>query len=266
MPSHKLIKREHSRNKKDGRDNEVDNKMKLSFLGTRGYIDSRSRNHSMHSSCRVSYKNKSVTIDCGEDWLDRLDEMDPRVLILTHAHPDHAGGLAKGAPCPVYATPQTWESLENYDIRPQKTIKPGHKLKLQGMNFQAFPMEHSIKAPAVGYKITAGGVSVFYAPDVVYIKDRQKALSGIKLYIGDGATLEKSMIRKAGENLVGHSPVQTQLTWCRKEGVDRAIFTHCGTDIVNRNEGLARTKVRKMAEERGVKAEIARDGMEIVLR
>ncbi len=190
--------------------------MKLSFLGTKAHIDTWNRNHRLHSSCRVSYREKHVTIDCGEDWLDRLDEMNPRVLLLTHAHPDHAGGLAKGADCPV--------------------------------------------------KVTAGGVSIFYAPDVVYIKDRQNALSGIKLYVGDGATLQKSLIRKSGDALMGHSPVRTQLTWCKKEGVPRAVFTHCGAEIVNNKEGLARKRLREMAEERGVKAEIARDGMEIVLR
>ncbi|MFO8058390.1 MAG: MBL fold metallo-hydrolase [bacterium] len=266
MPSHKLIKRVKSRYKKPAEEHEDPNRMKLKFLGTRGYIQSWNRNHRLHSSCRVSYKDRSVTIDCGEDWLDRLEEMNPRVLLVTHAHPDHAGGLARGAPCPVYATAETWESIHDYDIREKKTVKPAQPLKLQSMTFQAFPMEHSKRAPAVGYKITAGRMSIFYAPDVVYVKDRKKAFSGIRLYVGDGATLQKSMVRKSGDNLVGHAPVQTQLTWCQKEGVSRAVFTHCGTDIVNGNETLARTRLKQMAEERGVKAELARDGMEITLR
>jgi glyoxylase-like metal-dependent hydrolase (beta-lactamase superfamily II) len=46
-------------------------------------------------------------IDCGADWLERVRSIAPTAIVLTHAHPDHAAGLAKGAPCPVYATKDT---------------------------------------------------------------------------------------------------------------------------------------------------------------
>jgi glyoxylase-like metal-dependent hydrolase (beta-lactamase superfamily II) len=36
-------------------------------------------------------------IDCGADWLGEVDRVAPDVIVLTHAHPDHAGGLRKGA-------------------------------------------------------------------------------------------------------------------------------------------------------------------------
>lgn len=51
-----------------------------------------------------------------------------------------------------------------------------------------------------------------------------------------------------------------------KEGVPRAIFTHCGSRIVKGYERTLGAQVREMAEERGVEAEIAYDGMEVVLR
>jgi hypothetical protein len=65
---------------------------------------------------------------------------------------------------------------------------------------------------------------------------------------------------------VGHTPVRTQLTWCRKEGVDRAIITHCGAEIVEGDERTLGAELRAMAEERGVEAEFARDGQTLVLR
>ncbi|NIP83288.1 MAG: MBL fold metallo-hydrolase, partial [Gemmatimonadetes bacterium] len=61
-------------------------------------------------------------------------------------------------------------------------------------------------------------------------------------------------------------PVRTQLTWCAKEGVPRAIITHCGAEIVEGDERTLGAEVRAMAEERGVEAEIAHDGLEVVLR
>jgi phosphoribosyl 1,2-cyclic phosphodiesterase len=82
--------------------------MKLTFLGTRGEIDARSRRHRMHTSLLVAYRSANVMIDCGLDWLGKLKCVDPGAIVFTHAHPDHAWGLKRGAPCPVYATEKTW--------------------------------------------------------------------------------------------------------------------------------------------------------------
>src|SRR5437762_4539334 len=75
--------------------------MKLTFLGTRGEIEARTRRHRMHSSLFVSYRGGNVMIDCGLDWLGKFERLRPSAIILTHAHPDHAWGLKNGAPCPV---------------------------------------------------------------------------------------------------------------------------------------------------------------------
>ena len=97
--------------------------MKITFLGTRGEIEARSRRHGRHSSALVSAvagRGKSahaVMIDCGFDWLELLDEVKPAAMVLTHAHPDHAWGLKNGAPCPVWATEETWKLIEGYPIK-----------------------------------------------------------------------------------------------------------------------------------------------------
>jgi len=41
--------------------------MKLTFLGTRGEIEARTRRHRMHTSLLVSYRTADVMIDCGLD-------------------------------------------------------------------------------------------------------------------------------------------------------------------------------------------------------
>ncbi|MGD1995251.1 MAG: hypothetical protein PVH62_00610 [Anaerolineae bacterium] len=101
---------------------------------------------------------------------------------------------------------------------------------------------------------------------MVWIHDREEALFGARLYVGDGATIARSMVRKIGDGLIGHTPVRTQLTWCRKTGVPRAIFTHLGAEIVEGGERIIEAKVQSLARERGVEAEIAYDGMDVVLR
>jgi phosphoribosyl 1,2-cyclic phosphodiesterase len=240
--------------------------MKLTFLGTRGYIDARNRRHYRHSSLLVSYYGRNVMIDAGEDWLGLIDEIAPDAVVLTHAHPDHAFGLRDGAPCPVAATEVTWEAIGSYPIETRSTIDNRTPIEIAGIGFEAFPVEHSTVAPAVGFRVTAGRVSVFYVPDVVYIQDRGDAMADITLFIGDGATLKQAMVRKQDGALVGHAPMQTQLTWCSKEGVPRAAFTHCGTAVVEDVGRTVEAEVRRLGAERGVAAEIAHDGMEVLLR
>lgn len=220
----------------------------------------------MHSSMLVSYYGLRVMVDCGEDWLGKISALGPDAIIITHAHPDHSWGIRDGTGCPVYASAQTWKALGDAAVSDRREMPIRDPIDIFGIIFEAFPVDHSTIAPAVGYRITAGRVSTFYVPDVVWIHDRHAALRGVRIYIGDGATITRSMVRKPGSELIGHVPARTQLTWCQKEGVARAIFTHCGTEIVKGDERTQGAKLRRLGHERGVEVEIAHDGMEKVLR
>ncbi len=240
--------------------------MKLTFLGTRGNIEARSRRHYRHSSLLVSYKGRDIMVDAGEDWEGKVEGIHPDALVLTHAHPDHAFGLRNGAPCPVFATEVTWNAINDYPIDTRATITHRDPVDVAGIQFEAFPVEHSTIAPAVGYRVTAGRVAVFYVPDVVYIEDRAEALKDIALFIGDGATIKRALVRKRDDALIGHAAIQTQLTWCRKEGVRQAAFTHCGSPIVAGDERTIGPQIRRLGAERDVTAVIAHDGMERLMR
>lgn len=113
--------------------------------------------------------------------------------------------------------------------------------------------------------MSAGRACIFYAPDLIFIHERSAALKGVQIYIGDGATVTQSFIRKRGKALIGHSPVRTQLTWCQKEGVPRAIITHCGSEIVTGDERQIAMKIREMGAERRVDVRIAYDRMKLTL-
>ena len=237
--------------------------MELKFLGTRGEIEARMRRHRMHTSLLISHRGARVMIDCGLDWLGKLKRVDPSAIVLTHAHPDHAWGLKRGARCPVYAPEKTWQELRHYPIKERRLIKERTPTKICGSTFEAFPVEHSILSPAVGYRVSAGCARIFYAPDLIFIHERGAALNGVQIYIGDGATVTRSFIRKRGKALIGHSPVRTQLTWCEKEGVPKAIITHCGSEIVTGDEREMSAKLRAIAVERHVEVRIAYDGMKV---
>lgn len=240
--------------------------MKLEFLGTRGEIEARTDRHRMHTALMVGYRGRRVLIDCGADWREEVHRLRPPAIVLTHAHPDHAWGLEDGAPCPVYATPVTWRLIDGYPIEKRYTIAARKPFSIGAITFEAFDVEHSTRCPAVGYRITAGRVTVFYAPDLVYIHERDAALRGCKAYIGDGATPAQSFVRKRGDRLIGHSPVRTQLTWCEKEGVPRAVITHCGKQIVEGDEASIESQLNQWGRERGVEVTLAFDGLELTLR
>ena len=131
--------------------------------------------------------------------------------------------------------------------------------------FEAFAVEHSILAPAVGYRISAGHACIFYVPDLIFIHDRAAALQNVQIYIGDGATVTRSFIRRRGKTLIGHSPVRTQLTWREKEGVPQAIITHCGSEIVTGDERKLSAQLRALAADRDIEVRIAYDGMKLKL-
>src|SRR5206468_11171612 len=150
-------------------------------------------------------------------------------------------------------------------VEDRQLIKERTPTKICGITFEAFEVEHSILAPAVGYRVSAGRACIFYVPDLVFIHDRTAALKNVQAYNGDGATVTRSFIRRRGKTLIGHSPVRTQLTWCEKEGVAQAIITHCGSEIVNSDEREIAAKLRGIATERGVEVRIAYDGMKVKL-
>ena len=134
--------------------------MKIIFLGTRGEIKARTRRHGMHSSLLISYRRAKVMIDCGLDWLGKFERLRPNAIVLSHAHPDHAWGLKNGAPCPVFAPQRTWRTLKNCKIEDRHLIKERAPTKICGITFEAFPVEHSILAPAVGFRVNAGRAEI----------------------------------------------------------------------------------------------------------
>jgi len=146
--------------------------MTLTFLGTRGYVDARNRRHRMHASLLVEDDGVRTMIDCGEDWLGRIGDVAPDAIVLTHAHPDHAYGLHGGAPCPLHATEAAWTTIDAYPVEDRVVVRPREPFRIGDVRFEYFPVEHSTRAPAGGYRIDAGRASLVYVPDVVYVHDR----------------------------------------------------------------------------------------------
>jgi phosphoribosyl 1,2-cyclic phosphodiesterase len=204
-------------------------------------------------------------IDCGADWLDKLGVIKPTVIVLTHAHRDHAAGLAHGAPCPVYATRETLQLLEHYPLRDSRRLPVQKAVTIGRIGFKAVPVHHSTRAPAVGYRVATKAACFFYLPDVAELPDAPAALRGVDVYIGDGATIRRPMLRRQDETVIGHAPITAQLGWCEAARVRRAIFTHCGSPIVRGNARVMTSLIRQLGREHGVDAQLACDGDRLVM-
>jgi phosphoribosyl 1,2-cyclic phosphodiesterase len=217
----------------------------------------------MHSSLLATDGVSKVMIDCGSDWAKRIRRLGPDAIVLTHAHPDHAGGLKNGAPCPVFATAETWDALKRYGIADRRPISAHKPFRIGPLAFDAVPVEHSLRAPAVGFQVSHGGGRIFYVPDVASISEPSRVLAAVDIYIGDGATVLRPFLRKRGDVLIGHASIAYQLKWCQEAGVHRATFTHCGSQIVAGDEQNALAKIRELGEHFGVDAGLAYDGLQI---
>jgi ribonuclease BN (tRNA processing enzyme) len=239
--------------------------VQLTFIGTRGYIAATKRSHRYHTATLVEHRQGRVMLDCGADWRRRVHAVDPHAVVITHAHPDHAGGISASVSCPVYATRESWELLRGAGLaaRQRRVVEPWRPFRLFGMTFEAVPVVHSLRAPAVGYRIRAGKVRVFYVPDVLELPGRPGVLAGITLYIGDGAAITRPIVRRArddGETRIGHTSIRAQLDWCQEAGVRNMIVTHCGSEIVRSDDRSVAARLRALGRARGVSVELARDG------
>jgi phosphoribosyl 1,2-cyclic phosphodiesterase len=236
----------------------------ITFLGTRGEIRVRSRLHRRHSCIIVERGKARVVIDCGADWLHLISRVSPTAILLTHAHPDYAGGVAHGASCPVCAPARTWRSLPDWPVFDRRLMPLQKSIAIPGIRFEALPVEHSIRAPAVGYRVSANRVRFFYVPDVVRLPNRRRALRGIDMYV-DGASITRPIIRRRGRAAIGHSSIHVQLDWCKTERVGIAYFTHCGSELVTAHARPIHQAARRLGAEHGVDAHVAHHWLRLIL-
>jgi len=92
---------------------------------------------------------------------------------------------------------------------------------------------------------------------------RHQARSAIALYIGDGASITRPLLRRRANTTIGHASVRDQLNWCHEEGVQQAVITHCGSQIVKTEPGAVAMRIGELGSERGVHVVAAHDGLEI---
>jgi hypothetical protein len=152
----------------------------------------------------------------------------------------------------------------SFPVRDWRRMPLGRAVVIGGVTFKVYPVQHSVRAPAVGYRVSAEGNSFFYLPDVAWLPNASHALRGIGVYIGDGAAITHPMIWPRGKALIGHATMAAQLHWCQRAHVREAVFTHCGSQVVDGDARRLNAVLRHLGHQRDIDARLACDGYRLV--
>lgn len=215
---------------------------KLIFLGTTGEIEKETPKHRYHSSILINFNNFKLLIDYGLKHKYKLEEIKPNAILITHAHPDHYCWLEENIKIevPVYLTEETlnYGKYKPYNYR---IIAISNKFKLNFLEIIPYRVLHSIRCPAVGFKIKIlENKTLVYNPDLVDILDKDEILAGVSHYIGDGSSLKTNLVRRRGDQFFGHTRIITQINWCKKYDIKNIIFTHLGKEVVEKEEEFSK--------------------------
>jgi ribonuclease BN (tRNA processing enzyme) len=242
--------------------------MRLHFYGTKGYVEESSRAHSGHSAFTIEAMGFRLLCDFGQNRKGLLKKIRPDAIFVSHAHPDHVGGLEEGTAVPVYASAITHEISKDLAIAKRIVLEPGSPVRIGPFRLTAFPVVHSVRCPCVSARIEAGGETIVYSGDIVAFEDPGAALDGASVYVGDGSTLKGSLVRRHVSGvLIGHTTVRAQLGWLGKYGIPRAVFSHFGKGPIEMGEPALKESLVALAKEKAPGCEVtaARDGLSLEL-
>jgi ribonuclease BN (tRNA processing enzyme) len=215
---------------------------KLIFLGTKGEIEESNDKHRYHASLLIIAGGTRLLIDYGKLRRYTLEELKPDAILITHAHPDPYAWLNEDIKTgiPVFLTKETYDYGKYRPDNPH-IILPGQEIQVGSISGVAYRVIHSIRCPTVGYRLMIEGKTVVYNPDLVDIIEKEKILTGVDYYIGDGSSIQANLVRRRDDQLFGHTRITTQINWCLAHNITHIIFTHLGKETLEKEDEFRET-------------------------
>jgi len=104
--------------------------------------------HSLHSSLLIEDGGQKLVIDVGDGLVGKVKGVLPDCILITHAHPDHAGGLKElDLTRPVYAPVEVWKAgLIVHEFLLQKSLASYGEVKVGSFRVMAIPPREAFEA------------------------------------------------------------------------------------------------------------------------
>jgi len=188
-----------------------------------------------------------------------MKKVRPQYVLLEHIHEDVVGGLHELRPLNpvVFATKPAWDYIRRHyralsgekgrfeEIYPFKRyIIKKQAFKLGPFTVKPVNVQHAKPGDpkALGFRIDMGSKIIWHCSDVYRIPNYKKALKGVDIFIGDGASLKREIVHKRGaKTRYGHTSMEKQIKWALEGGIPRIYFTqigHVGKTHEDLNEAL----------------------------
>jgi len=229
--------------------------MDIKILGTRGEVEHSAPYHSRHSGVLI---DETLLIDIGEpEYL----EYDPKAIIITHLHPDHAFFVRSkqrnfSTSIPIYA-PENSENSKVEVFDSEKTFA--------GYTIHPIPTHHSLKVTSQAYRIEKKSRKILYTGDMIWInKEYHKLFKGLNLVITEGSYLRKGgLVRKDKKTgkIYGHAGIP-DLIRLFKDYCSHIVLIHFGSWFY-KDIQRARKKIKELADQNEITITTAYDNMKI---
>lgn len=230
--------------------------MEIKVLGTRGEIEESAPYHAKKSGILI---DNTLLLDVGDE---RFLRYNPRAILITHLHPDHAYFVRHRE------IPETEAQLyapEKYDsVKLHITDSP---FSIDEYHITPLPTVHSIKVKSNAYLVEHEGKRILYTGDMLWIdKKYRDTLGKLDLVITEASYMRKAgMVRRHSQTgqLYGHTGVP-DLIMLFKDHTNTILFVHFGAwfykDIKH-----ARAEFKALAREYDRKLIVGYDGLTLTL-
>jgi len=205
------------------------------FLGTgpAGGRPGRGRSRRLESSAVVRAGGTTILVDVTRDFAEqsrRLEALD--LALITHAHRDASGGLARLArwvdhPVPVWSAPPTIDRLRGRYRRLAPLELEGVRRPRRWRDVAIAPLvvPHADDCTTVAWRISYGGRTLIYASDIARLDRR---LARCDLLILDGATWRRRIFT--------HLEIASAARVVTRWPVGRVLFTQLGRSTPEHGE------------------------------